>query len=97
MKCKNCQSEETIFTPTPETQHYGRLNCAKCGLFAGWEKHPKNIARDHDTMFQIGVLRDKNSLTGWERSFLESIKLTAPKMSPRQREIFDRIWKEKGK
>lgn len=40
MKCKWCGSENVVFRETPESVHYGRLDCKDCGRWIEWVKNP---------------------------------------------------------
>jgi len=47
IKCKKCLSE-LIFTETPNSVHYGRLDCPNCG-FVKWVKNPMKEERRTST------------------------------------------------
>lgn len=40
MKCNRCNSENTKFTETKNSIHYGRYDCLDCGRWITWIKNP---------------------------------------------------------
>lgn len=87
-----CEHLSTKLELTPAGPHYGKTVCCTCGKFMGWVKKPENIARDEETARRIVDLRKSAYLPTWEREFIDSIDGQGPKLSPKQREIIERIW-----
>ena len=48
MKCEKCDSN-LIIKETPNTIHYAKLICAKCGKWFKWLSHPDNEERRTQT------------------------------------------------
>ena len=38
--CKYCNSNNLIFTQTPNLIHYGRMDCGHCKKFSNWVRDP---------------------------------------------------------
>lgn len=92
----NCEHTNTTFTPTPSGPHHGKTVCDDCGKFLRWEKKPETVERETQTAARIVALRDNPNLNEWEKGFIKSLDESGPKFSPRQLEILDRVWREKG-
>lgn len=92
-----CNHNQKKVTLTPETIHYAREDCADCGKFLRWLKHPETIARELEEAKQREALWKVPNLPEWEKGFLLSLDKQGGKMSPKQRSVFERIWNQYGK
>jgi len=50
--CETC-SNTLKLTPTPNSPHYGRLDCPKCG-FVGWARNPNNPRNKGTKLMRTG-------------------------------------------
>lgn len=90
---RNCEHNTVKETLTPESPHYARIDCLDCGRFVRWVKHPANVARDYDAANHIALLKARNDLSEREREFVLSLDRQMPKLSPKQREWLESIWR----
>jgi len=54
--CKYCNSNNLIFTKTPNLVHYGRMNCNFCKKFNHWVRNtslPKNLRTSKKTVKEV--------------------------------------------
>lgn len=91
---KGCDHSSTRFVLTPDTQHYGKNLCVACGTFLRWVKKPENIERDAETGRRIVDLRGRAFLSEWEGAFISSLDGNGAKLSPKQRDVLNRIWEK---
>ena len=81
-------------TLTPHLPHHGRLDCLDCGKFVGWAKKPETLIREQENEVKIKRLAEILPQLGeWEREFVGSLKRQGAKISPRQQEKLDQIFK----
>ena len=70
--------------------HYGKILCADCNRFIGWEKSPANIAKEASNTEKIERLK---GCAHSERvqSFLDSVTKQDGKLSPKQQAWLDSL------
>ena len=85
-----CCHENAVLTLTPAGPHHGRLDCPDCGRFVKWVAKPETVERNKRTVQKIAALQTK-SLSEWEKGFIESIKETPTKLSPKQLAKLDEV------
>lgn len=88
-----CQ-HEPVFTATPHLTHHGREDCGKCRKFLRWVPKPETVRR-HAWNVDRQQKMATWSLPTWEKGFVAGLP-TDGKWSPKQQEVFDKIWREHG-
>lgn len=92
----SCDHQSVTVVLTPQGPHHSKEVCATCGKFIRWLPKPETLERNKQTMRNIEFLSDRKSLNDWERTFLDSIKTVAPKLSPKQLDKLEEVCKRHG-
>ena len=75
--------------------HYGREICADCGDTLRWIAKPQNLERQRLNAFRLARLCMRRDLSRWEANFVASVS-GLKRLSPKQQEVVDRLWSQKG-
>jgi ribosomal protein S27AE len=94
--CPQCGSAQTVAIRCEHGIHYAKQCCERCGTFLKWLPNPSTEIRRKEMQHKLRVLSEHpDRLSQWERGFVDSL-LTQKKLSPKQRDIVERIWTERG-
>jgi hypothetical protein len=90
----DCLHHHLKTTLTPAGPHHGRLDCLDCGRFVGWAKKPETLLREHENEQKMKhLVKLLPHLGRWEQEFIQSLRKQMPKISPRQQEKLDQVFK----
>jgi hypothetical protein len=92
-----CSHSLTVVERLPEgSTHFARLLCKDCRTFLRFLPKPGNVERRKLNSSRLAKLQMFPGLTDWERQFVTDLaKLPSGKLTPRQQEVFDRIYAER--
>jgi hypothetical protein len=92
-----CLHSSTVVERLPEgSTHYARLLCKDCRTFLRFLPKPENVERRKLNRYRLAKLQMSPGLTDWERQFVTNLaKLPSGKLSPRQQEVFDRVYADR--
>ncbi len=87
--CPSCGSTQINVVKMPDYCHFAAIRCGHCDRFLRWQPKPQNIDLQQQRKATISHLLKSPHLSEWERTFLEGLKCR--KISPKQRQVLDRI------
>lgn len=92
----DCQHNTKVlkrFLPS-DSPHYAKEVCEDCGAFIRFVPRAGTVETQKLHAARIARLAMCDSLSGWEREFLESIA-SRPKLSPKQQACLDKLYAER--
>src|SRR5215472_2044657 len=86
-----CEHEATrIVMEPPNSVHHAREICENCGRVLRWLPKPATIQQQQLNSYRIAKLALSQSLSSWERRFVQSLLLLR-RLSPKQQGKLDEL------